>query len=102
MTPSLSYAVRVVVRDQAGRPVRMATVEIAWGENCTFPPALTSMDGTVNLLVPPEAKVYNLLALKPGAGLDYFENYASWPPGDEVAPLPSEIVLVLDGAREVL
>lgn len=49
------------------------------------------------LQVPNDAGVLAVMALKPGLGLDYFENYQSWPPG-RLPRLPAEIHLVLDGA----
>src|SRR3954452_18616551 len=54
------------------------------------------------LHLPADARVEHILALKAGAGLDYFENYRSWPPGREVPALPPEVHLVLDGAWEVM
>src|SRR5262249_10977498 len=61
----------------------------------------TAADGTVTLDIPADTTVLNVLALLPGLGLDYFENYRSWPPGRNLPRLPPEIHLVLDGAREV-
>ena len=53
----------------------------------------------VDLSFPADAPVDWVLALKAGRGLDYFENYASFPT-QERGPLPPEVQLVLDGAFE--
>jgi hypothetical protein len=101
MTSPADLAVRVYVRDTSGRPVSGAFVEAVIFDARETPAVVrTGGDGSATLRVRADAKVYNVLALKPGAGMDYFENYQSWPPGDLPA-LPPEIHLVLDGARGV-
>ena len=41
-----------------------------------------------------------MLARKAGVGFDYFENYRT-KHAQDLAPLPAEVALVLDGARSV-
>ena len=41
-----------------------------------------------------------MVALKAGMGLDYFENYSSWP-STRVRPLPATVTLVLGKAQTV-
>ena len=47
-----------------------------------------------------DAKIYWITGLKAGSGLDYFENYRTWPFTD-FPPLPAEVSLALDGAQTV-
>jgi len=101
MTPPADHAVRIHVHDASGRPVARAFVEaVAFDSPETAAHTMTAREGTATLRVPANARVYSILALKPGVGLDYFENYRAWPPG-QLAALPAEIQLVLESAREV-
>src|SRR5437868_1662367 len=102
MTSSAGYSTRVYVRDLAGRAVSGAVVEAIWWD--CFPAIRSSAitdDGVATLNIPAGAQVSGVLALKPFAGMDYFENFRSWPPHNRLSDLPSEVHLVLDGAREV-
>jgi hypothetical protein len=101
MTQPTDHSVRIHVHDPTGRPISGTLVQaVTFNSRATAALATTGGDGTAAFRVLADAKVYNVLALKPGAGMDYFENYQSWPPG-ELMPLPPEIRLVLDGARDV-
>ena len=91
-----SRPVRVRVNDAAGLPVSGAAVEAIDPSFQTH--ATTGPDGTATLRVPADAKVRWVIGLKAGAGFDYFENYRTKPAAD-YPPLPAELSLTLDGAR---
>ena len=93
-------ALTVRVRDAEGRPVAGAGVSVD-----TFPPRVvepgtTDAGGTARFVVPADAGVKTVSALKEGVGVDYFENYrqAPQPPYE---PAPAEATLTLDGTRSV-
>ena len=47
-----------------------------------------------------DARFFQVVALKPHVGFDYFENYRSWP-GKVIGDPPSQVELNLDGARSI-
>jgi len=65
--------------------------------------AQTDQEGLAHLRVPADARLPNVVALKPGFGLDYYEAYRTVARMGkrEVLPLPETITLVLAGARTV-
>lgn len=100
-----SRIVRVHVRDAAGAPVDGAAIEAVgfdYQGSATADP-----DGDATLRVPADAEILWVIALKSGAGFDYFENYEAKPvaardrarPAIDIVPLPAEVTLTLDGAR---
>ncbi len=93
--------VMVRVKDSAGGPISGAAVE-AFDYAYQFH-ATTSPAGVAGLRVPADARIPGVIALKSGAGFDYFENYRTNPPSPEFdfPALPAEITLTLDGARTV-
>ncbi len=93
-----SRPVRVRVNDAVGSPVPGAAVEASEASFRTH--ATTGAEGTATLHVAADAKVEWVIGLKSGAGLDYFENYRTWPFTD-FPPLPAEVSLALDGAQTV-
>ena len=92
--------VEVSVRDGKGTPVADATVEVSTLEYGSVVEGKTGPDGRATLRYPAGIKVEQVIAFKPGAGLDYFENYRSWPRRVET-PLPESVSLVLNGSRSV-
>jgi len=108
LRPARSLTVRV--SDRRGAAVPDAWVEVPV-ENTTgrssplFPLLLARTDtqGLAHLRVPADARVPNVVALKPGFGLDYYEAYRTVARmgKTEVLPLPETITLVLAGARTV-
>lgn len=98
---SSSRSVRIYVHDPAGLPVPGAVVEVVQFCQGPIPPSITTAEGIATLNLPADVGELNVLALKPGVGLDYFEVYRSWPPHREMPALAPEVHLVLDGAREV-
>jgi hypothetical protein len=90
-----SRTVKAKVVNALGKPVPEAKVTarhaydyIALGD--------TDAHGEATLRVPEDAKVTEIMAMKPGVGFDYYENKASrkWL---DVKPLPAEVTLTLDG-----
>jgi len=65
--------------------------------------AQTDAQGLAHLRVPADARVPNVVALKPGVGLDYYEvdRVVARLGKSELLPLPEKITLVLAGARTV-
>lgn len=89
--------VTVSVKDAKGRAVPGARVEaIVYYRG--LPEAQTGADGKAELRLPADAKLDVIVALKSGAGFDYFENYTSIQTSERPDP-PPEVALVLDGAR---
>ena len=60
----------------------------------------TGADGMADLFVPADAKLEEVVAVKPGLGFDYFENYLTKPSVD-LQGLPTKVTLTLDGAATV-
>ena len=96
LTVKPSRSVVVHVRDQAGKPVADAAVEaLGYGYSAS---GKTAANGDVTLRVAADAEVRWVVGLKAKAGFDYHENYRERH-AIHAAALPSEVNLVLDGAR---
>jgi protocatechuate 3,4-dioxygenase beta subunit len=93
-----SRVVTVRVKDGAGAPVPGATVEAV--EKLFRTHATAGADGVATLRIPADAHVDSVLAFRPGAGLDYFENYEKRGM-DASGPLPEEVILTLEAAPRV-
>jgi hypothetical protein len=93
-----SRAVTVRVKDAAGAPVPCATVEAA--EMLFRTHATAGADGTATLRIPADAHIEWVVAFRPGAGLDYFENYDKRGVA-ATRPLPEEVILTLEAAPTV-
>jgi hypothetical protein len=92
-------SVRVSVTDATKTPIRGATVGVV--ELYTvLDSAVTGAQGTVWFKIPADAKVSQIVAIKPGVGFDYFENYNTWPRTEPLA-LSGEVKLVVTGAQKV-
>lgn len=91
-------SVEVAVNDGKARPVPDARVELLSNGQ---PLASSRTDATGRAVVhyPAEARVNAVVAFRPFAGLDYFENDRAFPPIGDPPPLPDAISLTLDGAR---
>src|SRR5262249_33673612 len=88
----------VRVTDANRTPVASASIGIL--EMTTLlASAETDARGVATVRLPADAQVWDVIALKPGVGFDYFENYRAWPPGETVPPPPAEVALLLDGAQ---
>jgi beta-lactamase regulating signal transducer with metallopeptidase domain len=95
--PSRKMTVRVT--DAAKKPVEGAAVGVL-DYSTLLAHAETDAHGTVSLRLPSDARVYQVVALKPHVGFDYFENYRSWPAYNIGEP-PAQVALTLDGARTI-
>jgi beta-lactamase regulating signal transducer with metallopeptidase domain len=95
--PSRKMTVRVT--DAAKKPVEGAAVGVL-DYSTLLAHAETDAHGTVSLRLPSDARVYQVVALKPQVGFDYFENYRSWP-GGIIGEPPAQVALTLDGARTI-
>ncbi len=62
--------------------------------------ATSDAEGMARFRIPADAQVSWVVALKPGLGLDCFENYKTWPT-TRVKPLPATPELILGDARTV-
>jgi thiol-disulfide isomerase/thioredoxin len=97
------HEVNVRVTGSSNAPVAAAVVEAA-GNFAVLDDAMSDSDGTARLLVPADAKVEWLIALKPGSGFDYAEygridEYGRSKGGVRAAEIPMAVGLTLDGAR---
>ncbi len=90
-------SVTVAVNDPAGKPIPDASVEII-ADYGSVAVGATDRRGRVTLRFPDGPKIQWIIAAKPGAGFDYFENYRSWP-SEGNATVPESVALVLNGAR---
>ncbi len=95
LKPSLILSVHVT--DAKERPVSEASVEVLASHE-PVAHGKTDGKGLATVRVPEGAEVEWIVALKSGVGFDYFENYKSWL---QPLPLPKQVKLVLDGARQV-
>jgi DNA-directed RNA polymerase specialized sigma24 family protein/protocatechuate 3,4-dioxygenase beta subunit len=93
--------ITATVVDARDEPVAGANV-MAVGSYFDSATHSTDDQGRARLLVPTEAPVEMVIALKAGEGFDYFENYKNWPaaPGEMTVP-PAEVRLRLNGAKTV-
>jgi len=94
LRPARTSTARVV--DVQGTPIAGATV-VTVDDSTAFREHTTDTNGEAQLRVAPDAQVRSVVAVKRGAGLDYFESELYWP-GPRSAPLPERIELILDGA----
>jgi hypothetical protein len=96
-----AHEVKVKVVDSNGDPYGGIKV-VALGGAASFPvaSALTGADGAATLRVPNDAVGY-VMAVKPGAGLDYFTPQ-NLPGARQFKPLPDEITLTINGASRRL
>ncbi len=97
LKPSRKMTVRVT--DAAKKPVRDAAVGVLEDTyDALLGHAETDADGVALLRLPRDASVYQVVALKPQVGFDYFENYRATPPF-KIGEPPAQVALTLDGAR---
>ena len=95
--------VGVHVTDKNKLPVPDAAVEVA-GSGGVFDDAKTGRDGSARLLVPADAKVEWIYALRSGHGCDYaefgqFDEQGRSREGASAMSLPGSVNLTLDGVR---
>jgi hypothetical protein len=93
--PSRQMTVRVT--DAAKAPIQHAAVGVL-DNDLLLAQAETDASGVVSMRLPRDAQVEQVVALKPGGGCDYFENYSSRF-SDKRAEPPAEVALTLNGAR---
>jgi len=89
----------VYVVDANGRPVPDAAVEVI-ANHKPIAQGQTNPNGNARLKIPEGSLVTWIVALKPGVGFDYYENYR----GTSHSPLPeftAQATLVLEGARKI-
>lgn len=92
-----SLAVRV--SDGQKRPLPAASVGV-FDHSTLLASGETDAQGKISFRLPADANLWQVVALKPGAGFDYFENYRARPGGTSLPP-PAEVKLVLEGAQIV-
>jgi beta-lactamase regulating signal transducer with metallopeptidase domain len=97
LKPSRALLVRVT--DAGKAPVAEAAVSV-FDLAALLSSTRTDAAGLAALRLPRDARVFQVVALKPGAGFDYFENYHTWP-GPVVGTPPAQVALTLGGARTV-
>jgi beta-lactamase regulating signal transducer with metallopeptidase domain len=98
LKPARTMTVRV--SDAAGRPVEGAAVGLIAHLHDLLAQGQTNARGVLSLRFPRDAAIHQVVALKPRAGFDYFENYRAWP-GSIAAEPPARVALKLDGARSL-
>ena len=91
--------VTVHVTDRAGKPIPDAAVEVI-ARGASVAVGRTDAAGRAVVRYPQGLDVEWIVALKPGAGLDYYENYRSYPTKGS-ATVPEDVTLVLSGAETV-
>jgi beta-lactamase regulating signal transducer with metallopeptidase domain len=96
LKPSRQMVVRVT--DGARQPVEAAAVGVVSELQILLAQAQTDAHGMASLRVPRDARIFQVVALKPGVGFDYFENYRS-EVRRVVSEPPAQVTLTLDGAR---
>jgi beta-lactamase regulating signal transducer with metallopeptidase domain len=94
-----SRKITVQVNDAAKKPVKGASVGVL-DYSTLLAHAETDAHGTVSLRLPSDARIFQVVALKPQVGFDYFENYRSWP-GVITGEPPTQVALTLNGARAI-
>jgi protocatechuate 3,4-dioxygenase beta subunit len=89
------HEIVIEVNDRTGAPVAGALVEISHSldEDRTGP------DGMARFRLPADAKIGQVIALKSGAGFDYWTDRVDR--NADPRPLPPKLVLTLNGARTV-
>ena len=97
LKPARSVRVKVVTDD--GKPAAGVMVQ-ALCERNVFPNSRTDHDGQAAIRVLPDANVQWVIAWKDDLGLDYYENYRSWP-AIQTDPLPATVALRLHKACRV-
>jgi hypothetical protein len=90
----------VRVTDAAKNPVGGAAVGVMDNSLRIVAQAETDARGDAALRFPADARVLHVIALKPGVGFDYYENYRS-SPAIVLGPPPPQVTLTLDGARSI-
>jgi beta-lactamase regulating signal transducer with metallopeptidase domain len=104
LAPTRTVVVRV--KDAQGASVSGATVAVVDNRGATLGIRSESdAQGMATLRFPVDPLPGNelilwILAVKPGVGADYYENYRSWIPSGE-SKVPESVTLVLNGARPV-
>ena len=93
--PSRQLTVRVT--DATKAPIQGAVVGVL-DTGLLLAQAETDANGAVSLRLPRDARIDQVVALKPGGGCDYFENYSSRFSDKHTEP-PVEVALTLNGAR---
>ena len=94
-----SRIVTATVVDQGGKPIGGEAVEVI-GEGGSVAIGKSDAAGRASLHYPGGINVKWIIALKSGAGFDYYENYDSWPANDGPT-VPGSVTLVLNGAETV-
>ena len=97
LKPSRKMTVRVT--DAAKKPVEDASVGVL-DYSTLLAHAATDANGMASLRLPRDAEIFQVVALKPQVGFDYFENYRSWPMAVIGEP-PAQVTLTLDGVRSL-
>lgn len=93
---------RAIVVNSEGAAVEGAAVEVLAWEELKFEPKRTDGKGVATFRIPGDTWVNAVIALKDGVGADYYEHTQSSPARPESKqPPPSDVRLVLDGARDV-
>ena len=106
LTLAPAHTVSVRVTDTQGAAVSGATVAVVdFGGTTVGIRSESDARGMATLRFPVDPLPGNelilwILAVKPGVGADYYENYRSWIPSGE-SKVPESVTLVLNGARPV-
>jgi hypothetical protein len=95
LKPSRQMSVRVT--DTAKAPINAAEVGVL-ESGLLLAQAETDAHGLVSFRLPRDAHIEQVVALKPGSGCDYYENYRPQPTDARVEP-PAEVALTLNGTR---
>ena len=90
----------VRVTDAAKKPVEGAAVGVIDNSRQILVHGQTGTDGLLTLNFPADARLMQVVALKPGVGCDYYENYRSWP-GSILGTPPPQVTLTLEGTRPI-
>ena len=95
--------VSVRVADASKAPIEGSTVDVI-GRFRVLAEGATGLDGVVGLLIPADAKVESISALKSGRGLDYAEfgridDQGRNRGGAAASEIPAAVALVLEGPR---
>ncbi len=96
--PARTMTVRVA--DAGKKPVDGAAVGVMSDSLAILTQAQTDARGMASLRFPVDARVLQVIALKPAVGFAYFENYRAWP-GSIIGEPPAQVALTLAGARSI-